>query len=268
MNNLSCHARIILSFFCLHLIIYLNAVDIRAPIAANEDKQEPGLKAHQPRCSSDGGIIHRLCQTVIHLRWRRPPSSLLLLFFPTDNISSSAHLPSAGLRGLSPGWGMTWSPPALPSPSSVAASSPRPEQLHHPSAAAAACRCPLCSRRPRHGLRAPSDSVYPLHHLLIIKSVSSPSLLCSPLLLLPSSSNPQLNTEIRMLYCASSVRRARSGEMKTTIRALFYLWIHRLMEVTDLQVVLSPPPVYVRQTARALSCSCLVILELENTESP
>lgn len=69
---------------------------------------------------------------------------------PFLTTPDSAHLPSAGLRGLSPGWGTTSSPPTPPSPSSVAASSPRAGRRHHPRDAAD-CRCPpLLSSR--HGL--------------------------------------------------------------------------------------------------------------------
>lgn len=146
-----------------------------------------------------------------------PPNPLLLspaslTAFQTSSFS--AHLPSAVLRGLSPGWSTTWSPPTLPSPSSVAASSPRPQQQQqqHPSAAAdCQRRCPL-SRPPAtvcavSGLTLSPSPPPPLRFLLIIKSVSLPSLLCSPPPPpLPLRSNPQLNTVCEMLYCASSGR--------------------------------------------------------------
>lgn len=94
----------------------------------------------------------------------------------------------------------------------MAASSPRPQQQQqqHPSAAAdCQRRCPL-SRPPAtvcavSGLTLSPSPPPPLRFLLIIKSVSLPSLLCSPPPP-PLRSNPQLNTVCEMLYCASSGR--------------------------------------------------------------
>lgn len=103
----------IVGFFCLRFLYrrYPGPDCSKSEALSGTDKQERGLEAHQPRCSSDGGIIHRCSalsnwvtldyspQVEACSKLTSPSSSLLLFSSITDSFSHPSSSSSPSLCG-------------------------------------------------------------------------------------------------------------------------------------------------------------------------